>query len=71
MYEGPLAVVAARGPNVDLAREGALNILVPVRGNKVSRRAAEVGLAIAKMSKSPMTALYVLGTIGLGSVPNQ
>lgn len=67
MYEGPLAVVVARGPNVDLAREGALNILVPVRGNKVSRRAAEVGLAIAKMSKSPMTALYVLGTVGLGA----
>jgi nucleotide-binding universal stress UspA family protein len=49
-----------------LAKEGALNILVPVRGNKVSRRAAEVALSIAKMSNSPMTALYVLGTAGLG-----
>jgi nucleotide-binding universal stress UspA family protein len=67
MYEGPLAVVIARGPKVDLAREGALNILVPVRGNKVSRRAAEVAVAIAKMNNSPMTALYVLGTIGLGA----
>ncbi len=66
-YEGPLAVVVARGPNVNMAREGALNILVPVRGNKVSRRAAEVALAIAKMSNSPMTALYVLGTVGLGA----
>ena len=67
MYEGPLAVVVARGPKVDLAREGALNILVPVRGNKVSRQAAEVAVAIAKMNNSPMTALYVLGTIGLGA----
>lgn len=67
IYEGPLAVVVARGPNLDMAREEALNILVPVRGNKVSRRAAEVALAIAKMSSSPMTALYVLGTVGLGA----
>ena len=33
----------------------------------MSRRAAEVALAIAKMSNSPMTALYVLGTVGLGA----
>jgi nucleotide-binding universal stress UspA family protein len=40
---------------------------VPVRGNKVSRRAAEIAVAIAKTSKSPATALYVLGTVGLGA----
>jgi len=67
MYEGPFAVVIARGLNAERAREMALNILAPVRGNKVSRRAAEVALAIAKMSNSPMTALYVLGTVGLGA----
>jgi len=67
MYEGPFAVAVARRPDLDMACEGALNILVPVRGNKVSRRAAEVALAIAKMSNSPMTALYVLGTVGLGA----
>ncbi|MFB9263269.1 cation:proton antiporter [Bradyrhizobium erythrophlei] len=66
-YEGPFAVAVARGANVDPARDGGLNVLVPVRGNKVSRRAAEVALAIAKTSKSPMTALYVLGTVGLGA----
>jgi nucleotide-binding universal stress UspA family protein len=71
IYEGPLAVVIARGPNLDMAREGALNILVPVRGNKVSRRAAEVALAIAKMSNSTMTALYVLGTVGLGAAQSR
>jgi nucleotide-binding universal stress UspA family protein len=49
---------------LQLSGEGRINILAPVRGNKVSRRAAEVALAIAKMSNSPMTALYVLGTVG-------
>ncbi len=67
MYEGPLAVVVARGPHVDLPQDGALNILVPVRGNKVSRRAAEVALAVARTSDSPMTALYVLSRVGLGA----
>jgi nucleotide-binding universal stress UspA family protein len=67
MYEGPFAVVVARGKNVELAREGTLNVLAPVRGNKVSRRATEVALAIAKMSNSQMTALYVLGTVGLSA----
>jgi Kef-type K+ transport system membrane component KefB/nucleotide-binding universal stress UspA family protein len=66
MYDGPLAVVVARGPHADVAEEGALNLLVPVRGNKVSRRAAEVALAMARTSDSPMTALYVLSPAGLG-----
>jgi len=65
-FEGPLVVVVSRGPQVDFAQETPLKILVPVRGNKVSRHAAEVALSIAKMSNSPMTALYVLGTAGLG-----
>jgi nucleotide-binding universal stress UspA family protein len=66
-YDGPLAVVVARGPHVDLPQEGTLNILVPVRGNRASRRAAEVALALAKSSDSPMTALYVLSAVGLGA----
>jgi Kef-type K+ transport system membrane component KefB/nucleotide-binding universal stress UspA family protein len=65
-YDGPLAVVVARGPHVDASDEGPLNLLVPVRGNKVSRRAAEVALAMARTSNSPMTALYVLSAVGLG-----
>jgi nucleotide-binding universal stress UspA family protein len=66
VYEGPLAVVVARGPHVDAPGAGDLNLLVPVRGNKVSRRAAEVGLAIARTSDSRITALYVMSTVGLG-----
>jgi nucleotide-binding universal stress UspA family protein len=64
MYEGPLAVVVARGSHVEFPEQGGLNILVPVRGNKVSRRAAEVALALAQTSQ--LTALYVLSTVGLG-----
>jgi nucleotide-binding universal stress UspA family protein len=45
--------------------------LVPVRGNKVSRHAAEVALALAKATDSPLTALYVLSTVGLGAPQQQ
>jgi len=67
MYEGPLAVAVARGPHILASEESALKILVPVRGNQVSRRAAEVALAIARTGDSAITALYVLGTVGIGA----
>jgi Kef-type K+ transport system membrane component KefB/nucleotide-binding universal stress UspA family protein len=67
MYEGPIAVVVARGVHVDVSQKGPLNVLVPVRGNKVSRRAAEVALALTRPSDPPLTALYVLSTVGLGA----
>lgn len=67
IYEGPLAVVIARGPHVVCPEEESLNILVPVRGNKVSRRAAEIALGLARASDASLMALYVLGTVGLGA----
>jgi len=67
MYEGPIAVVVARGAHVDVSQKSRLNVLVPVRGNKVSRRAAEVALALTRPSDPPITALYVLSTVGLGA----
>jgi nucleotide-binding universal stress UspA family protein len=39
-----------------------LHILVPVTGNEVSRRAADVAIAIAHACDCPMTALYVATT---------
>jgi Kef-type K+ transport system membrane component KefB/nucleotide-binding universal stress UspA family protein len=66
MYDGPLAVAVARGPHVEAPGDGPLNMLVPVRGNKVSRRAAEAALAMAQVSGSPLTALYVMSAVGLG-----
>ncbi len=67
MYEGPLAVVVARGAHMHAPEEENLNILVPVRGNKVSRRAAEVALALTRPGDRMVTAFYVLSTVGLGA----
>ena len=36
-----------------------LNILVPITGTEVSLQATEVGIAIARATKAPITALYV------------
>jgi Kef-type K+ transport system membrane component KefB/nucleotide-binding universal stress UspA family protein len=66
-YDGPLAVVLARGAHAELPEAGPLNILVPVRGNKVSRRAAEVAFALARPTDPPVTTLYVLSTAGSGA----
>jgi Kef-type K+ transport system membrane component KefB/nucleotide-binding universal stress UspA family protein len=66
LFEGPLAVVVARGAHLEHPDEGGLNILVPVRGNKVSRRGAEVALALTRPGDRPLTAFYVLSTVGLG-----
>jgi nucleotide-binding universal stress UspA family protein len=66
-FEGPLAVAVARGSHLQKPPERRLNILVPVRGNKVSRRGAEVALALARAGTSAVTALYVMGTVGLGA----
>ena len=61
VFPGSLAVVAARGVH-DRDPQGApiTNMLVPVTGNEVSRRGAEVALAIAKSAKSALTSLSVL-----------
>ncbi len=58
-FEGPLAIVAARGVHLERPLQSALNILVPVTGTEASRRAAEIGIAIAQAAGAPVTALYV------------
>jgi Kef-type K+ transport system membrane component KefB len=58
-FEGPLAVVEARNHHLEEPLAGKLNILVPVNGTDVSRRGAEVAIAVARASKAPLTALYV------------
>ena len=58
-FEGPLAVVDARAPHRERPLPSRLSILVPVNGTDVSRRAAEVGIVLARASKAPLTALYV------------
>ncbi len=61
-FDGPLAIVAARGAHLQQPERSTLRILVPVSGTDVSRRAAEVAIAIARACGCPITALYVAGT---------
>jgi Kef-type K+ transport system membrane component KefB/nucleotide-binding universal stress UspA family protein len=61
-FEGPLAVVDARGDHVEHPLRGRISILVPVNGTDLSRRGAEVAITIARAAKAPITALYVAQT---------
>jgi Kef-type K+ transport system membrane component KefB/nucleotide-binding universal stress UspA family protein len=58
-FEGPLAIATARGMHQVEPLNSGLDILVPITGTEVSRRGAEVALAIARASRSAVTALYV------------
>src|SRR5262249_15478721 len=54
-FEGPLAMAIAEGEQLDELK--AANILIPITGTAVSRRAAELAFSLGK--KSEVTALYV------------
>ena len=54
-----MAIVDAKGVHLDKPEQSPLDILVPVSGTEVSRRAAEVAIAVARVVKAPITALYV------------
>jgi K+:H+ antiporter len=58
-FDGPVAVVDAHTEESDRLAEQHGRILIPVNGTEVSRRAAEVGLAIARARNAEVTALYV------------
>jgi Kef-type K+ transport system membrane component KefB/nucleotide-binding universal stress UspA family protein len=58
-FEGPLAIVAGNGVHLKQPERSPLHILVPLNGTEVSRRAAEVAVALARASGCPVTALYV------------
>jgi len=58
-FEGPLAIVARNGDHPGEPQRSPLHILVPVTGTEVSRRAADVAIAIARACDRPITALYV------------
>jgi len=65
-FEGPLAILAGSGDHLRQPQQSPLHILVPVTGNEVSRRAADVAIAIARACECPITALYV-ATGGAGN----
>src|SRR5260221_4610740 len=57
-FEGPLAIADARGAHLENPLDPRLNILVPVTGTEISRRALEIALPIARPSNGRGTALY-------------
>jgi Kef-type K+ transport system membrane component KefB/nucleotide-binding universal stress UspA family protein len=61
-FEGPLAIVMGQGDHLEQPDRSRFNILVPVAGTDVSRRAAEVAVELARACDCPMTALYVANT---------
>jgi nucleotide-binding universal stress UspA family protein len=60
-FDGPFAIVAARGPHRDDPDRGERDILVPVTGTEFSRRGAEVALTLARANNARITALHVSG----------
>jgi Kef-type K+ transport system membrane component KefB/nucleotide-binding universal stress UspA family protein len=58
-FQGPVAVVVARGVHQRDPLDGPLDILVPVSGTAVSRRAAEVAFALARAGGGSVRALSV------------
>ncbi len=58
-FTGPMAIVDARGGHAERPEQSPLDILVPVNGTEPSRRAAELAIAVARVFKAPICALYV------------
>jgi Kef-type K+ transport system membrane component KefB/nucleotide-binding universal stress UspA family protein len=65
-FDGPLAVVDAREPRRDRLPRRYGKILIPVNGTEVSRRAAEIGLTLARANDAQVTALFVTRANGGG-----
>ena len=61
-FEGPVAIVTGQGDGLERRNESGFNILVPITGTDVSRRAAEVALSLAR--GRPITVLYVTNPTG-------
>lgn len=58
-FKGPIAVAVALGVHAHDASCTNLNILAPITGSEVSRRGAEVAVALARATQRPLTVLYV------------
>jgi Kef-type K+ transport system membrane component KefB/nucleotide-binding universal stress UspA family protein len=69
-FDGPLAVVDSHHTRLDLPTGRHGRILIPVNGTEVSRRAVEVGLALARATEAEITALYVTRANGHGGRKN-
>ncbi len=58
-FDGPIAIADARDGLLEEPLHTRLSVLVPVNGTEVSRRAAEVAVAVARTNRASLTALYV------------
>jgi nucleotide-binding universal stress UspA family protein len=61
-FEGPLAIVVAKGKHLKPPKSKDLKILVPVSGTAVSRRGAEIAVALARLSNTGLRLVYVSTT---------
>jgi Kef-type K+ transport system membrane component KefB/nucleotide-binding universal stress UspA family protein len=60
-FSGPFAVVVARREHRSGRMRAPLKILVPVSGTSISRRGAELAVALAQASRGSVTALHIAG----------
>jgi len=68
-FSGPFAVVLARSGHRSGRPRTPLNILVPVSGTSVSRRGAELAVALARGSRGSVTALHIAARAPARSAP--
>jgi Kef-type K+ transport system membrane component KefB/nucleotide-binding universal stress UspA family protein len=66
-FRNPMAIVVAKGLHLERPAVPGLRILVPVSGSAVSRRGAEVAIALAHVSPDPLRVVYVSTTRDKGS----
>lgn len=58
-FAGAVGIVLGKGEHLAHPRNAGLNLLIPVNGTDYSRRAAELGLCIARAASGRVTVLYV------------
>ena len=61
-FDGPLAIVEAKGRHQEQPEQSGLDVIVPVNGSETARRGAEVAIAIARVVRAPLRAIYVSET---------
>ncbi|WGR91698.1 cation:proton antiporter [Bradyrhizobium sp. ISRA443] len=66
-FDGPLAIAAAKGVHRKEPTANARRILVPVSGSNVSRRGADVAIALARLGTEPLQVVYVSTTRDKGA----
>ena len=66
-FDGPLAIVAAKGKHLKQPMPDSLKILVPVSGSGVSKRGAEVAVALTQAGSGSLRVIYVATTRDKGA----